>query len=269
MVGFHEATVALLESRMSDEMANLIRRFGGTPYSVSSVRELPVQDEGQIEAFIRLLLDKEADIVIFSTGKSASLLLQAAEERGQLPALLEALRQMQVFCRGPKPYAVLKKHDVPVALQAPAPHTTETLLEAMKGLEMRSKRVALLHHGERNEALVRALREREAAVNELCLYVWQLPEDTGPLRKLVHELIAGDVHAIVFTSQVQVRHLLLIAQEEARENELIQALNERVIVGSVGPVCTAMLNQYGVRPHVVPDHPKMGHLVKALAQYMG
>jgi uroporphyrinogen-III synthase len=29
-----------------------------------------------------------------------------------------------------------------------------------------------------------------------------------------------------------------------------------------------VLHQYGVTPHVIPEHPKMGHLVKTLAEYM-
>jgi uroporphyrinogen-III synthase len=45
------------------------------------------------------------------------------------------------------------------------------------------------------------------------------------------------------------------------------ALQKNVVVASVGPTCTAALHGYKVIPHVIPNHPKMGHLIKTLADY--
>ena len=46
------------------------------------------------------------------------------------------------------------------------------------------------------------------------------------------------------------------------------ALNERVVIAAVGPTCAAILRSYGVRVHVMPDHPKMGPLVLSLMRYL-
>jgi hypothetical protein len=48
---------------------------------------------------------------------------------------------------------------------------------------------------------------------------------------------------------------------------VVQALNGEVIVAAVGPICSTALTEAGVRPHVVPENPKMGPLVAALANY--
>ena len=40
------------------------------------------------------------------------------------------------------------------------------------------------------------------------------------------------------------------------------------MVGAVGPTCRAILEAYGVKPQVVPEHPKMGPLVMALMRHL-
>jgi uroporphyrinogen-III synthase len=178
------------------------------------------------------------------------------------------LQQVTVVCRGPKPSAVLRRYGVPITLTAQSPFTTPEVLDVMSGLDLAGAGVALLHYGERNAALAEALQARGARVEDLLLYEWRLPEDTAPLRVLVHEVIAGKVDAIAFTSQVQVRHLFQIASDEGCERELTGALENRIIVASVGPVCTAGLAAYGITPDVIPEHPKMGPMIAALARFV-
>jgi uroporphyrinogen-III synthase len=104
-------------------------------------------------------------------------------------------------------------------------------------------------------------------VHELLLYAWRLPEDLEPLRRVVVEICSGEWGAVVFTSQAQVRHLVEVARSMGRETALVDALRARTIVAAVGPTCAAALAAVGVEPHVVPDHPKMGAMVAALAAH--
>lgn len=264
---FKDANVALLEARMSSEMAGLISRNGGKPYSVPAVREVPVDSRGEVAAFIDHLVGGQLQIVTFFTGVGANALFQEADRLGQLPALLAALQNATVVCRGPKPSAVLKRYNVPISFTAREPYTTTELLEVLLPATEPGANVAVVHYGERNAAVVQALQEKDAHVEELCLYEWLLPEDIQPLQDLVRNIIAQKVDAVVFTSQVQVRHLFQIAADLHLTQELTQALNSKTVVASVGPTCTGVLQDYGVKPHVIPEHPKMGHLVKALVEY--
>lgn len=268
MSAFQEAHIALLEARMSSEMADLIRRYGGKPNCVPAVREAPLDRGEQVAAFIEQLSQASLRIVIFLTGVGVTSLFREAERMGRLPELLAALRGVTVICRGPKPVAVLKRNGIPIAITAPEPHTTRELLDAMIDLDVAGLRVGVVHYGERNVLLAQALYDRGAELEELCLYEWLLPEDVSPLQTLVQSIINKQVDAIVFTSQIQARHLFLIAEKLTLANELVQALKTSTVVASIGPTCTAVLQTFGVTPHVIPEHPKMGHLVKALAEYM-
>ena len=142
------------------------------------------------------------------------------------------------------------------------------LLEAMTSLDLAGINVGIVHYGEYNALASQALQARGANLVELCLYEWTLPEDTSALKNLVKDIIAGRIDAVVFTSQIQVRHLFLMATELDSAHQLAESLNTQAVVASIGPTCTGALQSSGVTPHVTPEHPKMGHLVKALVRHM-
>ncbi len=264
-----QARIALLEARMSSEMADLIRRYGGQPYSVPSVREVPVESSRkEVANFIDNLSQHTIDIVVFFTGVGVTALFREAEALARTQELTAGLQAVKIVCRGPKPSAIVRKYGLPIHISAVEPYTTTDLLAALNTLDLTGKSVMVLHYGERNLQVTEKLAARGAYVAELCLYEWFLPEDTTPLKALIASLESGDIAAVVFTSQIQVRNLFQIADELGQHHELQEALNKRTIVASIGPTCTAVLQDYRVSPHVIPEHPKMGHLVKALAEYM-
>jgi uroporphyrinogen-III synthase len=258
--------VAVLEARRGSELAELVRRFGGEPYAVPAVRETPRLTD--VPAFLDELAAGRVDVVICLTGAAVSRLLAEAQGLDRLDEALGALRCAVTVCRGPKPNAVLRQHGVDATIRAPEPYTTSELLDALAVINLEGRRVAILHYGERNEPLAGALRARGAAVTELCVYEWQLPEDVGPLETLVDELIEGRVQALAVTSQIQCRHLFGIAAVMGRDEALADALRSRVIVAAIGPVCTAALAAHAVTPQVVPSQAKMGFLITALAEYV-
>jgi uroporphyrinogen-III synthase len=252
---------------MSTELAAMVVRFGGVPYPVPAVRETPLEQPEDVAAFIDALCAGRFAIVVLMTGVGVAALLREAERLGRLDAVLAALRKTITVCRGPKPVAVLRRHEVPVSITAAEPHTTAELLRALEPVDVAGRTVGFLHYGERNETAADGLRERGARVSEVCLYEWRLPDDVAALEGLVGEIINGRVDALVITSQIQCRHLFQIAGALGKTSELTEALNARVVVAAVGPVCAAALRSVGVIPHVQPAHPKMGPMMIALADY--
>ena len=265
MAGFEGRRIALLEARMSDEVAALVRRLGGHPYSVPAVREVARPE--QAGPFLDALLAGRLSVVIFLTGVGAAALLREAARLGRLDAALAALRSTTVVCRGPKPVAVLRRHDVPIHITAAEPYTTRDLLDALASVDLDNKPVGLVHYGEKNVALATALAARGARLEELFLYEWQLPEDVEKLNLLVGELVEGRVDAIAFTNQIQCRHLFQIARDLGESDRLARSLNADVVVAAVGPVCAEALQSLGVTPDVIPSRPKMGPMISALAEY--
>jgi uroporphyrinogen-III synthase len=260
------ARVALLEARMSDEMAALVRRFGGVPQNAPAVREVPRLENAP--RFIDALIARRFSVMIFLTGVGVTSLLRDAERLGRLEPTLAALRATTIACRGPKPAAVLKRYDVAVQVTADEPYTTNELLDSLTRIDLDGESVALVHYGEPNPGLSDALKRRGALLEEFVLYEWQLPEDVTPLLTLIGDLIEQRIDAIAFTSQIQFRHLMQVAARLGKSDDVVRVLNNHTIVAAIGPVCAAALGAYGVTPDVLPTHPKMGPLVRALADYV-
>ena len=259
-------TIALLESRKSEELAALVRRLGGVAVSAPSVREVPRLDD--VGVFVDGLAADRFAVTIFLTGVGAATLFEAAGRQGRLPASLAALRRTTIACRGPKPLAVMKKHGLTPQVVTVRPHTTRELLDALTPVELHATGVLLVHYGERDDALAEALRSRGARLEEVCSYEWALPVDTAPLASAVREAIDGRLDAMLFTSAVQCRHLFQIAGDSGLTERLAASLNRDVVVGAVGPVCAGALRQFGVTPDVIPDSPNMVSLITAVGDYL-
>ena len=256
--------VALLESRMSRELARLVEKHGGDPIGTPAVKECPEFTPELANKLIDDLSGDRHEVVVFMTGVAVSLLFEMAEQIGRRPDLVAALRRLTTVCRGPKPTAALRGFGVPPTLSARDPFTSAEVIDALAGVELKGRRVILLHYGERSETLAETLLARQARVEELWLYRWLMPDDVGGLTNIVKRIVGGDVDALCITCQIQFRHLYEVAARAGLAEKMVRALNERVIVAAVGPTCEAILHAYGVRVQVMPDHPKMGPLVIAL-----
>ena len=174
-----------------------VNSFSGSAYSVPAVRETAIDAPEDTTLFVDALCAKRFDLVVFMTGVGASALFKEAEKRGQLQSALDALTAATTVCRGPKPVAVLRRQNVQVNITADEPHTTAEVLQALAPLDLRGKHVGLVHYGERTEAAADGLRERGAAVDEICLYEWRLPDDVAALEKLVGEIVDAHDFGIV------------------------------------------------------------------------
>lgn len=260
--------IALLEGRMHGELADLVRRHGGEPYSVPALREVPRESSVEVGAFLDQIHAGALQMVIWLTGVGVTAFCREAEQLGRLPTLVHDVQSLTVVCRGPKPVAACKRQGLPVSVQIPSPYTTTELLETLASHDLTGQGIGLVHYGERNAPLAEALQARGARLQELCLYEWCLPEDLGLLQQLVRDLVAGRVDAIAFTSQVQIRHLWQVAAGLGLETAMARQLADHCTVAAVGPTCASALEAVGVTPHVVPSHPKMGPMVTALAAYL-
>jgi uroporphyrinogen-III synthase len=260
---FDGMKILSLESRRSEEMAELIRRQGGEPVLAPSMREAPLTQNEEAFRFAERLFAGEFDMMILLTGVGTRLLNQTLATRYPPQRLAEALRRVAVVARGPKPVAALREMNVPVTVAVPEPNTWRELLTAIQ--DRPERRIAVQEYGRSNPELTEALRRRGAEVTSVRLYQWNLPEDTRPLRQAVRRLAAGELQAVLFTTSIQITHLLRIAAEEQVEREVLEAL-PKMIVASIGPTTTEALEDAGVRPDVEPTHPKMGFLVRETAQ---
>jgi uroporphyrinogen-III synthase len=261
--------VLSLESRRAQEMSKLIENYGGRAIVAPSMREVPLESNIEALTFARRLAANGFETVIFLTGVGTRALARVVETIYPLEQFADALRTVIVVARGPKPVAALKQLGVPVTIAVPEPNTWRDLLRTLDenaGLvALQGKRVAVQEYGASNPELLAGLAERGAQVTRVPVYQWALPEDTGPLRAAVEAIARGEIDVALFTTSVQVTHLLRIAREMNLEQELRHAF-ARILVGSIGPMTSEELHEQGFAVDYEPAHPKMGFLVNEAAQ---
>lgn len=259
---FDGLRVLSLESRRAAEIEKLIRAQGGQPFVAPSMREVPLTRNPEAFQFADRLFAGQFDMVIFLTGVGARLLNQVLETRHPPGALAAALREVAVVARGSKPLAVMREWNVPVAVTVPEPNTWREVLAATESRPERS--IALQEYGRSNPELLEGLRARGAEVTSVPVYQWELPEDTAPLRRAARGVAAGEFDVVLFTTSIQIPHLLRIARQEGIEQEVLEGLR-RLVIASVGPTTSETLREHGLEPDLEPSHPKMGWLVNETA----
>ena len=254
---------------MPDEMASLVLRHGGVPYSAPVMQEHYREDSPEVQQAIADICEGRVDTAIFLTGVGANAMMGIAETMGRLAEFEGALRGITVVARSPKPARILRRHKIPISIMPPEPYTSADLIAAMEALQLHSRTVVYQRYGGPDSALPTYLREQGANYRELTLYDWGLPDDTTPVLDMIDRLNEGGIDALAFTSRPQVPNLLEIAAGSGREESMRRSLSESVAVASVGPVCTRKLRECGIGVDIEPDHPHMGNLVLAVADYFG
>jgi uroporphyrinogen-III synthase len=256
--------VLSLESRRAAEMAKLIAHYGGQPMVAPSMKEVPLESNTEALDFVRTLVDDGFDMVIFLTGVGTRALARLAETVYPREQFVAALRKTMIVARGPKPVAALTELGVPASLAVPEPNTWREVLRALDertdSFPLLGRRIAVQEYGASNPELLAGLAERGASVTRVPIYEWSLPDDTGPLRAAVHAVARGEVEVALFTTSVQVIHLLRIARELDLEETLLRGF-ACIAVGSIGPVTSEALREHGFPVDFEPEHPKMGFLV--------
>jgi uroporphyrinogen decarboxylase len=258
--------VAALESRRRDDFARLIERFGGVPFVSPSMREIPIEKNKEAVDFAYRVITGEIGAVIFLTGVGFKQLITAIEPHVDKQRFLDALSDIPTLARGPKPVAAMRELGLQPTHRAPEPNTWREVLQTIdQHLPISNLTVGLQEYGITNHSLIGGLEARGARVTTVRVYQWDLPEDTKPLEENIRAIVRGERDCLLFTSAHQAVNLLRIATALDCESDLRSALRS-MVVASIGPTTSEMLQHLDIPIDLEPDHPKMGHLVQASAE---
>lgn len=263
---FDGLRVLSLESRRANEIERLIRAQGGEPFVAPSMREVPLTDNPAAFKFAEKLFAGEFEMMILLTGVGTRLLNDILSTRYPEDRFKNALRGLTLVARGSKPMAVLREWGIPAQVMVPEPNTWREILRAIEGRVER--KIVVQEYGRPATELIEALEARGAEVSTVPVYQWDLPVDREPLREAVGRLAGGMFDVAMFTTSIQVPHLMRIAAEEGLEKEVRQAL-KKMVIASVGPTTSETLREYGLEPDLEPSHPKMGFLVNETGAQAG
>ena len=256
--------VVSFESRRAKEMAELIRRYGGEPIVAPSMREVALNENRAAIEFLPEIEAGNVDVIILMTGVGTRTLNQVLLSQYPQERIIAALRKTQLVARGPKPVAALKELGLVPAVTVPEPNTWREVLDALDATVVRDKKIAVQEYGIPNPEFVAALTQRGATVRTVPIYRWALPEDLAPLREAIERILRGEADVALFTNGAQVGHLFKVAAYDKADVRLRLGC-KNMAIGSIGPICTQVLKQYGLKPDIEPEHPKMGSLIANVA----
>lgn len=246
----------------------MIARQGGEAIEAPALREVPLRGPSGLDQLEQDLLAGQPVLLVLLTGVGAELLIEGLEQHLPRARVLQLLTgsRTTIVCRGPKPHAILKPLGIKPAIVVGEPNTWRDVLREIDAHDLaRGRCVYVQEYGRTNDELVQGLAERAAAsVRQVKTYAWTLPEDLAPLHAAIERIADGEAEVALFTSGIQLTHLLQIAEERGMTARLRDGLS-RVVIASVGPLMTETLVRAGLPPDIEPEHPKLGHLMVALA----
>lgn len=260
--------IVCFESRRSAESSRMIARQGGEPVEAPTLREVPLRGPYGLDALEADLLAARKVLLVLLTGVGTELLVEGLSQslpRERALALLTR-QSTTIVCRGPKPHAVLKPLGIRPAVVVGEPNTWRDVLREIDSRDLvAGSHVHVQEYGRTNTELLNGIAERGAAsVRPVKTYEWALPEDLAPLYAAIERIARGQADVALFTSGIQVTHLLRIAEQRGLTDELLRGLS-RTVIASVGPLTSEVLVAAGLPPDIEPEHPKLGHLMVALA----
>jgi uroporphyrinogen-III synthase len=253
--------IVAFEARRADELAAMLSRHGATVVRAPALREAPLPASPEALELARRLEAAEVAAVVLLTGVGTKALAFALADSH--PNLGELLARVPIVARGPKPLAALRELGVGGAHPVPDPFTWRQVLQVIDGLGLQAGGlVAVQEYGAPTPLLTDGLRERGLRVLGVPVYRWALPDDTGPLQAGAATIARGEADVAVFTNSAQVEHAFRVADRP----DALRAAFARVVVASVGPVCSEALEAHGIAVDLEASPPKMGPLVALIAE---
>ncbi|MFV2065893.1 MAG: uroporphyrinogen decarboxylase [Pirellulales bacterium] len=262
---FSRRHVAAFESRRCHEMTRLIQRLDGVAHVSPAMREVPIDDNQAAVDFAHRLMTGQIDVVVVLTGTGFRQWISQIERHVDQQRFLNALGDVTTVARGPKTVVAFREQGVTPTHIVPEPNSWREILGTFDRYHPVSNHViGLVEYGEANTSLIAGLEARGAKVCRLQVYRWALPLDRGPLEANVRAIGEGRIDVALFTSAIQVTHLIEVADAMERSSLLREQL-KRMVIGSIGPTTGERLRRYDLPVDLEPEHPNMGQLVRTAA----
>jgi uroporphyrinogen-III synthase len=256
--------IAVPEMRELEVFSSLLERRGAEVLRCPLVTIYDTPHSAQVLAFAVRVAESGFDDFILITGEGLTRILSCINKYD--PALQErfvaGLGNIRTITRGPKPARVLRQLGLKPNIEAKSP-TTPGVIEALKPLDLKGRRVALqLYGNDPNMILQTFLKERGVELTTVAPYVYGNAADDATVKALLERMANGEVDAIAFTSKLQIERL--VNQQPA---QLVKRALTRTKIAAVGPIVAESVRAFGFEVASSPEHSWfMKPLVVALSE---
>ena len=285
-MSLHGITVAITSSRRASELASIVRKFGGVPYIAPTIgirNYNPLTSD--YNKFIETVSRKKMHFFVFMTGVGVFTLFQKVDKLHELDNVIGKLRDTVVIARSNKPAVQLRKFGVANSI-VPDMNTIDGVFDLLRKFDVKNKNIGILWHGDYSDSFKRKLESLGSKVFEFSSYSYSvsLEQKNGiilkemgydyvapteeKIRKLIEDIMTGIIDAITFTSPPAVKEFFEFAKTNNKIDSLKDRLNHNLVVVSVGPSTSKMLEKFQINVDVIPSTYRMGAMVKELADFI-
>lgn len=255
--------VGVTGARKGAELAAALERRGAHVRLGPTLDTVPPADDTRLIAETDAILAADTAWAAASTGEGVRAWAAAADAHGRGDALRALLARVPVAARGPKAVGGLRTLGVDAVFVSPQ----ETDADVASWLCARlapGDVVAVQAHGADTGAAYQELAAAGARVLRATPYRCALPADPEPAYRLVRTVVAGDVDAVVATSQPAVDNLVTLAGHLDLAPALVDRLRASVAAAAVGPVTAEAFEAHGMPVAVMPMRFRTADLIRAL-----
>ncbi|WP_328334567.1 uroporphyrinogen-III synthase [Kribbella sp. NBC_00382] len=254
-------TIAVTAHRRADDLIASFERRGAKVLHAPTLQIVPAADDQPLIEATRRVIANPPDDVVVTTAVGFRGWVEAADTVGLAADLLSTLEQSRLLARGPKARGAIRAAGL-VEHWSARSETTAEVVEWLRDQGVVGRKIVVQLHGLSDPALQDALRAVGASVRGLEVYRWGPAPDPLAVERVIGQICAGGVDAVVHTSAPGAQALLDAAALNGQYDGLVAALRTgRVLNACVGPITAGPFVALGLEP-LVPDRYRLGALIR-------
>lgn len=258
-------TVLIAADRRSSDFAGALERRGARVLIGPAMRNVPLEDDAELLATTRVLIETRPDIVVITTGVGFKGWLTAADAAGIGPQLREVLAAARLLARGPKSAGAIQAAELDVEWVAESETSREVCERLLTG-GVAGQRIAVQHHGAGADGLDMDLEAAGADVVSLVVYRWGPPRDPQALADTLAATARGEVDVVAFTSAPGTEEWFAAAERAGHTDAILKRFANGMVAAAVGPVTAVPLEERGITP-ISPDRFRLGALARLIINH--
>ena len=254
-----------------------LRRRGAEVLAAPSLKLVPVEQDEQVIAETRRLLEARPGLFVITTGYGFKRWWEVVEAAGLSQEALEVLSQADLWVRGPKGRAAVRNlglQDAGISPDETLPRLVELLLETYDH-DLSGAVVGWQENGFADQDQRQRLAAAGAQVLTVTPHRWADADETGAVPGLVRDVCARRIDAVTFTSAAGAQALVSTAAALGLAEDFAAAFRPArdaaapaVLAATVGPVTAQPLEEAGI-PALVPERFRMGAMINQLCEVLG